>query len=191
MDPISALGAASSVIGIAGFALDLSVGLFKVAKQMRSAEETLRNMGERVKATSFVLSEIEELLKEEELHVRKTKALRIFSVAALVRVKETATQCLIVLWKIEATVLGEDLDERDLLERLGKRSKAASKPIQLDAKLASPSIRIWDRFVFVISTSDKLEEYGKQLQTYQGSLSLIFNIVTVKYLQSKRYVSRA
>lgn len=188
MDPISALGAASSAIGIASFALDLAVGLVKLSGQIRSAKDSLKSVGETVKATAFALEEIEKLLAEEENHIRQVKALSIFSITGLSRVKDTADQCLIVLWKIEALVCGtEEPDGRDLEARLRQRASNNSKAIQLDPKILNPSLGIWDRLVFAVSTSDRLKEYGRELQSFQISLSLIFDVVTVAYLLSKRY----
>lgn len=191
MDPISALGAASSAIGIASFALDLAGGLIKLSGQVRSAKDVLKSVGETVKATAFALEEIEKLLVEEETHIRQVEALSIFSITGLSRVKDTTNQCLVVLWKIEALICGsEEPDDRALDARLQIRSNTKSKSIQLDPKIVSPSLGTWDRLMFAVSTLDKLKEYGRELQSFQISLSLIFNVVTVAYLLSKRCASQ-
>lgn len=188
MDPISALGAVSSAIGIAGFALDLSVGLFKVASQIRSAKDSLKGVGETVKSIAYALDEVEQLLRKEEQHVQQGGSLKMFSTKGLVRVKETTDQCLIVLWKVEAVAVGfEEPGEPELAARLAARASAsAEQTITLDPKFTNPSTGVWNRLVFAVSASDKLQEYGRQLQNFQISLGLILNVVTVTYLLTKR-----
>lgn len=190
MDPITALGAASSAIGIASFALDLSAGLFKLANQVRSAKDSLKGVSETVKSTAYALEEVERLLQKEEQHVRQGGDLRMFSAKGLARVKETTDQCLIVLWKIEAVAVGsEEPDETELATRLAMRASMwdhMQQPITLSSRFTNPSLGIWDRLIFAVSASDKLREFGRQLQNFQISLSLIFDVVTVTYLLSKR-----
>lgn len=188
MDPITALGAVSSAVGIAGFALDLSVGLFKLASQIRSAKDSLKGVGETVKSTAYALEEIERLLKAEEQHIRQGNELRMFSAKGLARVKETTDQCLIALWKIEAVAFGlEEPDEPQLDARLAARARSpVQKKILLDPRVSNPSPGIWDRVAYALSASDKLMEYGKQLQNFQISLGLIFHVVTLTYLLNKR-----
>lgn len=168
MDPITALGAVSSAVGIASFAIDLSVGLFKLANQVRTAKDSLRGVGETVKSTAYALEEVEQLLRKEEQHVRQGKDLRMFSAKGLSRVKETTDQCLIALWKIEAVAVGcEEPGEPELAARLAVRASAsAQQAITLDPRFANHSPGIWNRLVFAVSTSDKLVEYGKQLQNF-------------------------
>lgn len=188
MDPVSALGAVSSAIGIANFALDLSVGLIKLASQIHSAKDTLKGVGETVKATAYALEEVETLLKKEEEHVRQGLQLQMFSTKGLSRVKETTDQCLMVLWRIEAVAAGlEQPEDKQLTARLAARANATKPPpIILDPKFTNPSIGIWDRLVFAVSASDKLVEHSRQLQIFQSSLSLIFDVVTVTFLLNKR-----
>lgn len=191
MDPMTALGAVSSAVGIAGFVLDLSVGLFKLASQIRSAQESLRGVCETVKPTAYALEEVGQLLRAEERHVHKGAGLRMFSAKGLERVKETADQCLVVLWKIEAVAVGRDVPTGpELAARLAMRASAPGQPaIALDPRIAKPVPGVWNRVVFAVSASDKLVEYGRQLQESKISLGLIFNVVMVTYLLNKRYVS--
>lgn len=192
MDPISALGAVSSAIGIASFAIDLSAGLFKLASQVRSANDSLKGVGETVKSVAYALEEVEQLLRKEEQHVQQGKNLRMFSAKGLARVKETTDQCLVVLWKIEAVVVGcEEPEEQEMAARLATRAGASTQQaITLDPRIKSPLPGVWNRLVFAVSASNKLAEYGKQLQNFQISLGLIFNVVTVTYLLTQRYDSR-
>lgn len=188
MDPITALGAVSSAVGIASFALDLSVGLFKLANQIRSAKDSLKGVGENVKSIAYALEEVEKLLREEDQHVRQGRDLQIFSTRALARVKETTDQCLIVLWKIQAVALGlEEPDEVSLAARLATRaSVSAQQAIKLDPRFTAPKPTVWNRLVFAVRASEKLGEYSKQLQNFQISLVLILNVVTVAHLLAKR-----
>lgn len=180
MDPISALGAVSSAVGIASFALELSIGLFKLAKQIHSAKDILKGMSENVKSIAYALEEVEQLLHKEEQHVRQGNTPRMFSAKGFARVKETTDQCLIVLWKVEAVAVGSgEPQEADLAVRLATRTQEI---ITLDPRFESSSPNFWNRVAFALSASDKLAEYGKQLQNHQISLSLIFNVVTVTYL---------
>lgn len=190
MDPISALGAVSSAIGIAGFALDLSVGLFTLASQFRSAKDSLKGVGETVRSIAYALEEVEQLLRKEEHHVQQGGTLQMFSTKGLARVKETTDQCLIVLWKVEAIVVGcEEPEEPELAARLATRASASvQEAITLDRRFTNPSPSVWNRLVFAVSASDKLQKYGAQLQNFQISLGLILNVVTVTYLLTKRQV---
>lgn len=188
MDPMTAFGAASSAVGIASFATDLSVGLFKLASQIRSAKDSLKAIGETVKSTAFALEEVEKLLLKEEKYVRLSGELRMFSAKGLTRVRETTEQCLMVLWKIEAVALGNsEPKDVELVARLAQRARLTNRSIELDANLTNHSPGLRNRFIFALSASDKLKEYDKQLQNFQISLSLIFDVVTVTYLLHKRY----
>lgn len=187
MDPITALGAASGVIGIASFAIDLSIGLSKLASRMRSARDSLKNVEQTVMSTALVLDEIEELLKQEQSNVHRSSELRMFSASALVIVGETTNQCLRILWKLEAAVLGnKEPEERVLSAWLEHRSKSALGTIKLDPGFVDSSLRFWAKVDFAFNKSDKLGEYGKQLGDSQATLSVTLNIVIVKHLQKKR-----
>jgi hypothetical protein len=56
MDPISALGAAGSVVGIASFGLQLSQTLYQFISQTRSAKESLRSVLDGINATTTAMN---------------------------------------------------------------------------------------------------------------------------------------
>lgn len=214
MDPVSALGAVSSAIGIASFALELGSLLLKLANRMRSARDTLRALGETVQSTAYALEEIEGLLRKEA--ACKGRGQRLFSATGLVRVKETTDHCLMVLWRIEAVALGEDEPSETVLavrvrQREEHRSGDGDGEILLDPRLRAlggkeigkgkeadggegesqgdgrgAGLGVWNRLVFAVSAADKLNEYGRQLQNFQISLGLIFDVVMLTHLLGKR-----
>jgi hypothetical protein len=56
MDPISALGVAGSVVGIASFGLQLSQALYQFISQTRSAKESLRSVLDGINATTTAMN---------------------------------------------------------------------------------------------------------------------------------------
>jgi hypothetical protein len=193
MDPITALGAAGSVVGIAGFGIQLAEVLYKIIDRYRSARQSLQDVTEYIETTTFALKRIQEYLKLEARNQQANKALQLFSPNALLGIKETADKCLLVFWRVEATVTRRThaAIDRELLLKLQRFNNDIAHDIiprlfekreweeVLDLGFRS---HIWWTF-----NLPKLDNYTKQLSNYQQSLTLMFTIVSLGELRDKQH----
>lgn len=65
MEPATAIGAAVSVIGIAGFGLQLSAAIYKFSSQIGDAKESLQAAVDEIDPTAVALKRIYEFLQNE------------------------------------------------------------------------------------------------------------------------------
>ncbi|KAG4432921.1 hypothetical protein IFR05_011592 [Cadophora sp. M221] len=142
MDPISALGAAGSVVGIAGFGLQLSKVLYQFTTQALSAPESLYTILSGITATTCALNLVHDFLKEECQHLEQKGQALLFSPKAITDVKRIADGCLMIFWRIEATITCKagSKFESTLAERLDlfnvELSKEDRGPVVLDPELS-------------------------------------------------------
>lgn len=192
MDPVTALGAAGSVIGIAGFALQLYTSISQFYSQFASASEELGSFLEVLSSISSALQHINDLLQTEEQHERSGKGRLLFSDSALRTTRETANKCLLIFWRIEGTITNkcntkqfEQGLERKLVEYNEKiRNNQKQVEIKLDDNLAdaanSYSVRV--RWV-VRGVLSRLQAYGEQLHKFQQTLTVMFLIISLRAQQ--------
>lgn len=192
MDPITAIGAASSVIGIAAFAIELCEVLHELGKQVHGAREGLLAVSSSVESTADSLRLIHQYLDMEAENLASDTSTRLFSNDALVFVKNNADRCLLVFWRIEAVMLNkaEGTVEEHLRRRLdefnagtgtgpGGTDKAA-----IELSLVPASLPLLKRLRWPFVTA-KLAEYRSQLQFHQQCLSLIIMTVFIGEVRSK------
>jgi hypothetical protein len=184
MDPLSAIGAASSVVGVASFGIQLSQALYKFTSQALSAKESLQTILSGVHATACALNQVHGILVEEcEYRERKGRAI-LFSAKAIEDVRGTADKCLIIFWRIEATIANKTTRsnfEEQLNERLKKFNEELSKkkhPDPLNVDTTSISLSRWERLRWPYITP-KLEDYNNQLQRLQLNLVLMFSVISL------------
>jgi hypothetical protein len=96
MDPITALGAAGSVVGIAGFGIQLSQTLYEFIRQVASADQSLRAVWDGVYAVSGALEQAHSLVEEESTNVAQGMKLLLFTPKALGNIKGIVDQCLLI-----------------------------------------------------------------------------------------------
>jgi hypothetical protein len=100
MDPLSAIGAASSVVGVASFGIQLSQAFYQFTSQALSAKESLQTILSGVHETACALNQVHGILVEEcEYRERKGRAI-LFSAKAIEDVRGTADKCLFIFWLI-------------------------------------------------------------------------------------------
>lgn len=187
MDPVTAIGAAGSVIGIAGFGLQLSAAIYKFYSQIGDAKESLQAAVDGIDSTAVALERIYEFLQIEEENLTKGKGLLLFSNTAILGVKDTAHKCLAVFWRIEATVTNRNGPkfEQELLDRLlalkRDTGKSSQRPVlELDSSLVETASSLRNRIRWTFKGDfSKLEEYSRRLQQFQLSLTLMFSVVSL------------
>ncbi|KAI0876335.1 hypothetical protein GGS24DRAFT_237698 [Hypoxylon argillaceum] len=192
MDPVSALGVAGSVVGIAGFGIQLSQILIKFISKVRSAQEHLEYVVEEIDLTTSALEDIYGFLKQEAQNVKTGRPLELFSQSSLIKVKDTADKCLVAFWYIEIIIAGSEPDGfkdevKDRLNSLNQmfESYHPDRPIEIKPQLPSDPLRSWDKFLWGFRAS-KLEKYCKQLQRNQDHLVLLLQIVLLGQHQAKQ-----
>lgn len=180
MEPLSVLGAAGSVVGIASFGLQLGKILYCYADEARSAKTSLELIQGGIQSTSAALHQLHDLLKKEFENLEKGRASLLFTPKALDDVKDTADKCMIIFWRIEGTIKNEcDAKfEKGLGQKLVDFNKQLQdniqpEPIKIEG---SWTIRRNLRWPFITS---KLEGFGKQLQNLQISLVLMLSIISL------------
>ncbi|KAI0403002.1 hypothetical protein F4802DRAFT_599513 [Xylaria palmicola] len=183
MDPVMALGAVGSVVGIAGFGIQLSQILIQFISQARSAQEHLEEVAAEIDATTSALEEIYPFLEQEVHNVEAGNPLALLSESSLIKVKVTADKCLIVFWLIKTSVAGSEPDgfEDELASRLTSFNRQLAScrpgfPIKIESQLVSYPLGLRDRVRWAFRAT-KLEKFYKDLQRYQSHLVLLLQIV--------------
>lgn len=197
MDPVSALGAAGSVVGIAGFGIQLSAAIYQFYSQIDDAKESLQAALDGIDSTALALNRIYDFLLIEEENIRKGKGLLLFSTTAILGVKDTAHKCLAIFSRIEATITNKDGPkfEDDLLKRLlelkrDTENKSTRPSFELDSSLAETATSLRTRFRWTFKGDfTKFGGYSRRLQQHQTSLTLLFSVVTLGIQRSHQYVS--
>ncbi|KAI1840598.1 hypothetical protein JX266_013202 [Neoarthrinium moseri] len=190
MDPVSALGAAGSIVGIASFGIQLSKVLFDFCNQVGSAPESLQAVLDVLESTVEALGEVNHFLNTEiraHQHYKKTFT---YSTKWLLSVKRTADKCLIVFWRIEAAIIDTSkTTDKELMDRLANYNKQVSAnnstiPIEIELRLKGITLRVPKRlrWPYIIP---KLDAYSQQLQRFQVNLVLMFQVITLAEQRSK------
>ncbi|KAK0108827.1 hypothetical protein ONS96_002669 [Cadophora gregata f. sp. sojae] len=183
MEPISALGAAGSVVGIASFGLQLSQVLYQFTTQALAAKESLHTILNGIDATSRALESVHGFLAEECKHLEEKGQAILFSEKAITDVKGTADKCLIIFWRIEAAITSKKTGskfESTLIERLELFNAALCKeqlqPVFPDPELTKLST--WGRIRWTY-IAPRLDQFNSQLQLLQTNLVLMFQVISL------------
>ncbi len=195
MDPVTALGAAGSVVGIAGFGIQLSQILHKYLSQIWFAQESLEAVVEEIWLTTTALEEIYIFLKQEVVNINRGQPLYLFTENSLEKVKVTADKCLVIFWRVEATISGNwpERIEEQLIKRLIEFNNKLDQytpdsPIKIESELTSDPLGLRDKLRWP-SKASKLDKYCKQLQRYQDSLVLLLQVVSLGQQRLKPYAA--
>jgi len=180
---------ASSVIGIAGFGLQLSQTLYQFVSTTLGAKESLRDIRDGINLAASAMKQVHGFLQEESERLQRGGEPMLVTASALEDVKGAVDNCLIIFWRIEATITSQEGRklEQELVQRLiayNKELKANKTPdiLKPDAKLASLSKRGQLKWWYI---APKLEQYNNQLHRQQSSLQLIFSIISIRAIQNK------
>jgi hypothetical protein len=192
MDPISIIGAASSVVGIAGFGIQLSQVLYSFVSQARSANVTLRALIDGVNATTGVMDQVRGLLEDEKKNIENGHMAMLFNTKALDDVKGRADQCLIIFWRIETAII-KKREARDFEEQLAERLEAFNADIKAkkEPKLAKlDTHRIFSKLECLKWTyvAPKLDQYSRELDRVQLNLVLMFQVISMRARSIKPWV---
>lgn len=195
MDPITALGAAGSVVGIAGFGVQLAQILRKYLSQIWYAQESLEAIVEEIGLTTSTLEEIYVFLEQEVDNIKHRQSLRLFSWTSLEKVKATADKCLVIFWRVEATISGNwpAAIEDHLVKKLDEFNNklthySPESPITIHSELTSDPLGLRDKLRWPNKAS-KLDKYCKQLQRYQDNLVLLLQVVSLGQQRLKSYAA--
>jgi hypothetical protein len=182
MDPITALGAAGSVVGIASFGLQLGQVLYQFVSQVQDAKQELRLVLDGIFSTTSALNRIYELLEDECEHLKQGNQTTIlFTPEALDDVKGTADKCLVIFWRIESTICNIRDSEKELVRKLTAfNEEIKSKNLsQIKTNLTPVSLTsLWSRIRWPL-IAPRLDNYHKQLQGHQLNLVLMFNVISL------------
>jgi hypothetical protein len=183
MDPLSAIGVASSVVGVASFGLQLSQVLYQFTSQALSARQSLQDILSGIHATTCALDQVQGILAEECENLKEKGRAVFFSAKAIDDVKGTADKCLLIFWRIEATITSKagSKFEDELIRRLNTFNQELGtnkcpSPIKVDNAL--DSLTTWGRLRWPL-IAPKLESYNSQLQRLQMNLVLMFSVVSL------------
>lgn len=193
MDPITVLGAAGSVVGIAGFGLQLAQFLDRFISEYSSADQSYHDILDSIDATSEALEQVGRFLEDEKINVEKGGKLKLFSIEALIKIEKTAGKCLKIFWRIEATILNKE--SSDLEAKISKnltnfyeslRIKKEAPILKLDRGLKLSRLQ---RLKWSFSVGDKLEKYNIRLERLKSALILMFSVISIRVNLTKPYVS--
>ncbi|KAL8406594.1 hypothetical protein RB596_005172 [Gaeumannomyces avenae] len=189
MDPISALGAASAVIGIAGFAIQLCEVLHKVSGEIKGAHDSLVAVVAIIESTAESLRLIHQYLDVESQNQQSGQQGGLFSKDALIFVKNNADRCLLVFWRIEAAVLDKSDKNlegilRDRLVEFDSKARAHPGDLKLSPEPVPQSLSFLGRLRWPL-VAPKLDEFRSQLQFHQQCLSLVFMVISLGEVRNK------
>ncbi|KAG6355149.1 hypothetical protein INS49_004230 [Diaporthe citri] len=108
---------------------------------------------------------------------------------ALIDLKDTADQCLIIFWRIEATITGnkDSASDEELARKLVQFNKLLIKDeaakVSLDDTIGDPSWSVFGsiRWTYI---DFKLDGYSQQFHHYQGCLTLMCSVVSLGELRT-------
>lgn len=192
------MGVASSAIGIAGFGLQLTQVLNQYFSDVGSASQKFHATLQHIKAANRAIRQIHELLEQERTNVERGHKAILFSAQAIVDIRTTNDECLKLFWKIEAFLISNRKDSTELeAEILAKltgyyaqlKDKKDPKPLELDERL-EPKLRKLTlsrrKMLQWPFASPTLDQYNKELHGLQMSLALMFQIITLGALSTKK-----
>ncbi|RDW60703.1 hypothetical protein BP6252_12086 [Coleophoma cylindrospora] len=186
IDPISALGAASSVVGIASFGIQLSQALYQYISDARDYKLELNAIVNGVRSATDALEMIRDLLETENQHICQHGQPILFTEKALMFVQEQGDQSLLLFWRIENEITkrhGSEALEEHLARRLDEyhnpKTRNQGRTLQLDPDMTlSTKGRITWPLVL-----PKLKDYRTQLEQHQINLSLMLQVIQFASLQ--------
>jgi hypothetical protein len=185
MDPVTILGAVGSVVGIAGFGLQISQYLTTFLDDYNSANSSLNTIILVIESVNATLTAVESLLRKERQNVETSRKAALFSKQAIYNLKSMADECLRLFWKIEATILEKD-SEKYLELRVERRltdwnrmvacatenEPAPTLDFTLDDQLSKRQ-----QFKWIFRIGAKLQKYVAQLDRQQHSLGTALQTV--------------
>lgn len=182
MDPLTALGAAGSIVGIAGLDLQISQTLYQFISTSREARSTVRAVLNGLNSTSAAMRSLQVLLDKEDKR-RAEKIKPIFTAEALRNIKDHSDQCLTIFWRIEALItnkLEDNLLEKDIAVKLAifnsdSRSVNKSKVLELDSLGVLTKMQCL-KWPYV---SPRLKEYAQRLSSLQLGMILMIQVVSL------------
>ncbi|RDW91565.1 hypothetical protein BP5796_02730 [Coleophoma crateriformis] len=186
IDPISALGAASSVVGIASFGIQLSQALYQYISDARDYKLELNAIVNGVRSATDALEMIRDLLETEHQHICQHGQPILFTEKALMFVQEQGDQSLLLFWRIENEITkrhGSEALEVHLARRLDEyhnpKARNLGRTLQLDPDmtLSTKGQITWPLVL------PKLKDYRMQLEQHQINLSLMLQVIQFASLQ--------
>jgi hypothetical protein len=88
---MEAIGAAASILSIAGAGIQISIKLATLASQIHTAPKRIRTIGDDISLTSGILQQLAELMKESSTH--QERGTGIFSASGLRTTRACASTC--------------------------------------------------------------------------------------------------
>lgn len=184
MDPITALEAAGSVVGIADVAFKLVKSISKAYAEIASTEVVLASIIDQVESMGAALNQISDLISTEERNVKQGLGFKLFTPFALSDVRKTAEKCLVIFWRIEGTILekaGTSEFEKKIQARRAEfrrhvrsKGKATGSEFGLTKGLADAATSFFRTARWQLKgVIPKLKEYSDQLRGYQ----LVFTVM--------------
>jgi hypothetical protein len=176
------LGAVGSVVGIAGFSLQLAHYLDKYRGAYKSAPSVLATILERIDEIYEVLGNIKELLELERENITSIGKAQLFSPEVLRQIRANSDKCLKIFWRIEAIILQGNLTEGQLADKLNKFHDQLRQPegavlLQLDRGMKLDRI---DKLKWSFNINSKLKEFDVQLDRRCFFFTLILQVITLR-----------
>ncbi|KAI0154956.1 hypothetical protein GGR57DRAFT_502141 [Xylariaceae sp. FL1272] len=149
---------------------ELFAGLQRFS-DIHNAQENLHDIVLEIKLITQALEEIYGLVKKEIVDFAHRGRLNIFSESSLVSVRSTADQCLVIFWRVEATISGGTstiLSQDQLTGRLAKfnntdpNSSASHDSFKLE--LETETLDWWGRVRWASITSKLNKHYYSREQ---------------------------
>lgn len=165
---MEAVGAAASILAVAGAGIQISLKLIAFADQIGTAPEKIQDIGTDVSVTAGTLQELGELMEESPTK----RSAGMFHLDQIQNIKATSTRCKEIFDKL-----------RDLLGKASQQLRAIYKSTAKSHE-QSPKIKLsnlermkWPFF------QPSMEQLQSALRDAKGTLTLILQVVHLRHAQ--------
>ncbi|MCJ1401325.1 hypothetical protein MMC11_004537 [Xylographa trunciseda] len=169
---MDAVSAASAVLGIVGFGLQVYQTLFTFVSKAADADQCVQALMIDINLTVSALREVHDLLEKEENLEETRKGRRLFSDDGLVDTKRTAEQCMTIFKSIVAFILKHSRKGRNEV------STKERDPNYLRIHRAEVVSKL--ESIKWALVQDKVNLFTARLGTFKLSLLLILSVTSLK-----------
>jgi hypothetical protein len=188
MDPITALGAASAVVGLVGFSLQLGQVLQGYIGSAYKADASIRKTKQSLSSTVSVLMLLQDILEKDEAAFKEDKKKMVFTIGGLTAIRNVADNYQIILWKMEILIglaVGDEAarwekkSDNELQKELDRLRKSGERAVP---RLRVSSLTILGKIRWALWEGE-LKELKNGIVSTEQLLTLHLNIAQVAALQ--------
>ena len=168
---MEAVGAAASILAIAGAGVSISIKLITFADQVGTAPKRIRAVGTDVSVTAGTLQQLGELMKKPS----KKNSTGMFWPDQVRNIRASSNECKEIFDQLEAIFCGASQQLREVYKRDKSSAKSLATPPQI--KLSRMERLKWPFL------QPSIEPLQSALRDAKGTLTLILQVVHLRHAQ--------